>query len=93
MPAPRKKSRWKVGVGRGVPLWRDGRMGLTARGFVRLTLPAVGLVAEKSDRRHCRLRCTDTPSWDVPGVSSGGDLGHINLTCLSSRGLKEKGNF
>lgn len=68
-------------------------MGLTARGFVRLALPAVGLVAEKSDGRPCRLRRTDTRSWDIPGVSSGGGLGHINLTCLSSRGLKEKVNF
>lgn len=79
VPALKKKSRWKARLGRGVHPWRDGTMGLTTRGFVHLNLLAVGLAAEWREWCHCCLSCTDMWSWDVPEVSLGGDLGHINV--------------
>lgn len=78
--ALKKKSRWKVRLGRVVLPWRDGSMGLTTRGLVHLNLLAVGLAAEWSKSCHCCLSFTDSWSWEVPEVSLGGDSGHINVT-------------
>lgn len=71
-----------------VPPQRGGRTRLG-----RLTVLTVALVVEKSDCSHCHLRCTDTQSWDIPEVLSGGNLGHINVTCMNSMGLNQKVNF
>lgn len=76
----KKKSRWKVRLGKGVLPWRDGTVGLTTRGLVHLILLAVGLVAEWSECCHCCLSFTDTWSWDIPEVSQGGDTDLINVT-------------